>query len=58
MTSLPLWLTPPQIGSGVPPATRSALGPLAEMVDDPRVTDVFVTSSGDVFADTGGDDNS
>ena len=53
MTSLPMWLTPPQIGSGVPPATRSALGPLAEMVDDPRVTDVFVTSSGDVFVDTG-----
>jgi len=53
MTSLPLWLTPPHIGSGVPPAIRSALGPLAGTVDDPRVTDVFVTSSGDVFADTG-----
>ena len=53
MSSPPLWLTPRRVATGVPPAIRVALGPLAETVDDPRVTDVFVTSSGDVFADTG-----
>lgn len=53
MSSPPLWLTSRAVGTGVPPPIRVALGPLAETVGDPRVTDVFVTSSGQVFADTG-----
>jgi len=32
---------------------RLSLGPLAEFVDDPRVTDIFVVSSGQVFLDSG-----
>lgn len=36
------------------PELRSILGPLAEFVDDPRVTDIFVVSSGQVFLDSGG----
>lgn len=37
----------------LPPGLRPVLGPLAEFVDDPRVTDVFVTGSGEVFLETG-----
>lgn len=38
----------------VPPAARAALGPLAAVVADPAVTDVFVTGDGAVLVDTGG----
>ncbi len=37
----------------LPPALRRTLGVLAEYVDDPRVTDVFVRGTGSVFVDTG-----
>jgi len=46
------WLMAPRPG-GFTPALRHALGPLSEVVDDPRVTDVFLTGAGTVFADTG-----
>ena len=37
----------------VPSAARAALGPLALVVADPDVTDVFVTGDGSVWVDTG-----
>jgi pilus assembly protein CpaF len=52
MTTAPdvLWA---HLSRRLPPSLRPVLGPLAECVDDPRVTDVFVTGSGEVFVETG-----
>ena len=47
------WLVPPQDRAGITPALRQAMGPLGEVADDPRVSDVFLTSQGIIFADTG-----
>ncbi len=49
-THSPLWA---HLHQSLPPALRSALGILAEYVDDPRVTDVFVRGTGSVFVDSG-----
>ena len=46
------WLLPP-LRAGITPGLRDALGPLGEVADDPRVSDVFLTSEGRVFVDTG-----
>ena len=46
------WLLPP-LRTGITPGLRDALGPLGEVADDPRVSDVFLTSDGRVFVDTG-----
>ena len=52
MTGVP-WLVPsPRLG-GISAETRRALGPLATLIDDPRVTDVFVLGGGRVYVDTG-----
>lgn len=37
----------------LPPLLKRALGPLAEFVSDPRVTDIFVVGDGGVHVDTG-----
>lgn len=48
---------PTQLWSRIPgrlaPGLRRDLGDLAELVDDPRVTDIFVLGTGAVFVDTG-----
>lgn len=46
----PLW---DHLHQSLPPQLRRNLGPLAEYVDDPRVTDVFVRGTGSVFVDAG-----
>lgn len=46
------WLLPP-LRTGITPGLRDALGPLGEVADDPRVSDVFLTSEGRIFVDTG-----
>lgn len=50
--STPL-LWPLESNAGMPLSLRAVLGPLAEFVDDPRVSDVFVLGSGQVFVDSG-----
>lgn len=52
MTAVP-WLVPSLRPGGPSAETRRALGPLAALVDDPRVTDVFVLGRGLVYVDTG-----
>jgi pilus assembly protein CpaF len=42
-----------RIPGRLPPGLRRDLGDLADLVDDPRVTDIFVLGSGAVFVDTG-----
>jgi pilus assembly protein CpaF len=51
LVNLPLW--PTLQSTRLPAGVRRALGPLAEFVDDPRVTDVFVLGHGLVHVDTG-----
>jgi pilus assembly protein CpaF len=51
--NIPLWLVRDKPPGGITAGIRNQLGPLAEIVDDPRVTDVFLTGSGVVFVDTG-----
>jgi pilus assembly protein CpaF len=53
MTSwnLPLW--PTLLSTRLPTGVKRALGPLAEFVEDPRVTDIFVLGNGVVHVDTG-----
>ena len=53
MTALtnPLW--PVLLATRVPHHLQSALGALAQFVEDPRVTDVFVLADGSVHVDTG-----
>lgn len=46
----PLWA---QLHQSIPPALRGNLGVLAEYVDDPRVTDVFVRGGGEIAVNTG-----
>jgi pilus assembly protein CpaF len=46
----PLWA---HLHQSLPPALRRNLGVLADYVDDPRVTDIFVRGTGLVFVDTG-----
>lgn len=52
-------MTPPpdvlwaHLSRRLPPGLRAVLGPLADSVDDHRVTDVFVTGSGEVFVEAG-----
>ncbi|MEY2900737.1 MAG: hypothetical protein RL247_903 [Actinomycetota bacterium] len=53
MSAVP-WLVPSIVPHGLSPELRMALGPLATVVDDPRVTDVFVLADGRVYVDTGG----
>ena len=53
MSAVP-WLVPSIVPHGLSPELRVALGPLATIVDDPRVTDVFVLADGRVYVDTGG----
>ncbi|MFM1953249.1 MAG: hypothetical protein RL187_458, partial [Actinomycetota bacterium] len=53
MSAVP-WLVPSIVPHGLSPELRVALGPLATVVDDPRVTDVFVLADGRVYVDTGG----
>ena len=52
MTGVP-WLIPSPRPGGLSAEARRALGPLATLVDDPRVTDVFVLGGGRVYVDTG-----
>ena len=46
----PLWA---HLHPSLPPALRRDLGVLADYVDDPRVTDIFVRGSGAISVDTG-----
>ena len=46
----PLWA---HLHQSLPPALRRDLGVLADYVDDPRVTDIFVRGSGAISVDTG-----
>jgi pilus assembly protein CpaF len=48
---LPLW--PTLFSARLPGGLTQALGPLAEFVEDPRVTDIFVLGQGHVHVDTG-----
>jgi pilus assembly protein CpaF len=48
--STPLWA---HLHQSLSPALRRNLGVLADYVDDPRVTDIFVRGTGSVFVDTG-----
>lgn len=52
MTGVP-WLVPTPRPGGITGETRRALGPLATLVEDPRVNDVFVLGGGQVYVDTG-----
>lgn len=52
MTGVP-WLVPSPRPGGISGETRRALGPLATLVDDPRVNDVFVLGAGQVYVDNG-----
>jgi len=47
----PLW--PVLLATRVPGHVKQALGPLAQFVEDPRVTDIFVLGDGGVHVDTG-----
>jgi len=53
MSPAPLWLAPKRDVRGISRSLRHALGPLGDVADDPRVSDVFLTSEGRVFVDTG-----
>ena len=48
--SAPLWA---HLHQSIPPVLRRNLGVLAEHVDDPRVTDIFVRGTGAICVDTG-----
>ena len=50
-TTHPLW--PGLMGTFLPASIRSRLGPLADLVEDPRVTDVFLLGNGRVCVDAG-----
>ena len=52
MTGVP-WLVPTPRPGGITGEMRRALGPLATLVEDPRVNDVFVLGGGEVYVDTG-----
>lgn len=52
MTGVP-WLIPSSNQRGLSLETRRVLGPLITLVEDPRVTDVFVLGNGRVYVDTG-----
>lgn len=52
MTGVP-WLVPSPRPGGISTETRRALGPLAPLVDDPRVRDIFVLGGGGVYVDAG-----
>jgi len=47
------WLVPTVNPGGISNETRRALGPLATLVEDPRVQDVFVLGGGAVYVDSG-----
>lgn len=47
------WLVPSPLTGGISLETRRALGPLATLIEDPRVRDVFVLGGGAVYVDTG-----
>lgn len=47
------WLVPSRRPGGISAETSRALGPLASLVDDPRVRDVFVLGGGAVYVDAG-----
>ncbi|MGA1753082.1 MAG: hypothetical protein ACO395_06935 [Pontimonas sp.] len=52
MSAVP-WLVPTVNPGGISNETRRALGPLATLVEDPRVQDVFVLGGGAVYVDSG-----
>ncbi|MGA1688150.1 MAG: hypothetical protein ACO373_03270 [Pontimonas sp.] len=52
MSTVP-WLVPTVNPGGISNETRRALGPLATLVEDPRVQDVFVLGGGAVYVDSG-----
>jgi len=47
----PLW--PVLLATRIPHQLALALGPLASLVEDPRVTDIFLLGNGEVHVDTG-----
>lgn len=53
MSNVPQWLARHSRPGAISPVTKKQLGPLGDVVDDPRVSDVFLTGSGVVFVDTG-----
>jgi pilus assembly protein CpaF len=53
MTAAPNPLWPVLLATRVPQHVHQALGPLAQFVEDPRVTDVFLLADGSVHVDTG-----
>ncbi len=53
MNALP-WLIPALTSGGLTRDLRRALGPLATLVEDPRVTDVFVLGNGKIYVATDG----
>ena len=52
MSAVP-WLVPTVNPGGISTETRRTLGPLATLVEDPRVQDVFVLGGGAVYVDSG-----
>ena len=53
MSNVPQWLARHSRPGAISPVTKKQLGPLGDVVDEPRVSDVFLTGSGVVFVDTG-----
>lgn len=52
MSGVP-WLVPSSVPGGLTGEVKRALGPLLTLVEDPRVSDVFVLGTGRVYVETG-----